>query len=406
MSILLSKVWGRAPRRRRSAQRPERGLLLGRERVLDPNEQRHLRALDLALDRQRAVHLRQHRRLVHRGALQQLEELLRLGLHAPLQIHELVLRLLNRFRDGLALLGPEPDALLLLHDQLGREELLLDRLVLTLLRAHRRRGGQREHERDREGARSIRHEVLPWSRTVSGVGRRPRRVSVRSISRPAAPPKLGTVRSSSPPEVRSRKSVGASHRTLPMTAGPSGGDATAESRPRSSVAHVTATAAAADAAASVSARSRRGRARTALVRTAPYDGAWARSEARRRANESRRSRSLSSSLTSLPPSRVGCAAGSCRARSGPARSRSRWRARPPPRGSRAPGRTRDAALPAGGAAARRARPAVARSTPRGRAPRPHRAPDRPAPLPRRALRASARAGAASAGAGARRPFGG
>src|SRR5438034_11732155 len=50
-------------------------------------------------------------------------------LHAPLQVHHVGLEVLDRLRDGGALLGAEPDVLLVLHHELRGEEHARERVL-------------------------------------------------------------------------------------------------------------------------------------------------------------------------------------------------------------------------------------------------------------------------------------
>src|SRR2546425_6910165 len=74
-------------------------------------------------------HLRERRGLIDGRLVEQRGEPLRLLLHAPLQVHHLGLEVLDRLRDGGALLGAEPDVLLVLHHELRGEEHARERVL-------------------------------------------------------------------------------------------------------------------------------------------------------------------------------------------------------------------------------------------------------------------------------------
>src|SRR6266496_3099965 len=169
-------------------------LLLGREGVLDVDQQRDVGALHLALDAQHFVHLRQRRSLIDGRLFEQRGESLRLLLHTPLQVHHLALEILDRLRDRGALLGAEPDVLLVLHHELGRKQHARERILRRLRRllGTRRRNGEQDENRNQADTERF-HRVL--------------RSRLRG-------PSCGTLRSRSSPGSLSRKSVGACHRTV------------------------------------------------------------------------------------------------------------------------------------------------------------------------------------------------
>src|SRR5687767_2945612 len=162
-----------------------------------------MRPLDVALDRQHPVDLRQHFLLVHRRGLEELRHLLRLLLHAPLQLHDSRLQLLNGVRDRLSLIGTEADALLMLHHQLGRENVTREVLRVFALCAERWRHKHRESECETYKTRN--HDVLRLESLACSAGRASCAPNESELKRE---PKLGTVDSSSLPGVSSRKSVG------------------------------------------------------------------------------------------------------------------------------------------------------------------------------------------------------
>src|SRR6185437_313601 len=171
-------------------------LLLGRQCVLNVDQQRDMSALHLALDAQHFVHLRQRRGLIDGRLFEERGETLRLFLHAPLQVHHLALEILDRLGDGGPLLGAESDVLLVLHHQLRWKQHTRERIVRGLrwlLRPRpRRRDGEQSQSREQADTECF-HKVLR--------------------SRPRDP-SCGTLRSSSSPGSLSRKSVGACHRTV------------------------------------------------------------------------------------------------------------------------------------------------------------------------------------------------
>src|SRR2546429_1501625 len=177
-----------------SSRNGELRLLLGRERVLDVDQQRDVGALHLALDAQHFVHLRQRRSLIDGRLFEQRGESLRLLLHTPLQVHHLALEILDRLRDGGALLGAEPDILLVLHHELGRKQHARERILRRLRRllGTRRRNGEQDENRNQADTERF-HRVL--------------RSRLRG-------PSCGMLRSRSSPGSLSRKSVGACHRTV------------------------------------------------------------------------------------------------------------------------------------------------------------------------------------------------
>src|SRR2546430_4611753 len=124
-----SLVDSHAYTRRFPPRRRELALLLGRERVLDLNQQGHVSALHLPFHSQHLVHLRQCRRRIDARLFEQRGEPLRLVLHAPLQIDHLGLKVLDGLRDHRALLGAERDVLLVLHHQLRRKQHTRQRVV-------------------------------------------------------------------------------------------------------------------------------------------------------------------------------------------------------------------------------------------------------------------------------------
>src|SRR5437899_8890019 len=204
-SILGPAQW-RARGKRLPRPRPGRGelpLLLGRERVLDLDEERDVGALHLALHAQHLVHLCERRGLIDGRLVEQRGEPLRLLLHAPLQVHHLGLEVLDRLRDGGALLGAEPDVLLVLHHELRREEHASERVLGRLgegggggggLLGSCRGDGEQGESRNQGDTKRV-HGIL--GSLVDG-GR----------------PSSGTARNSSSPGSVSRKSVGAFHRTV------------------------------------------------------------------------------------------------------------------------------------------------------------------------------------------------
>src|SRR5262249_3408098 len=83
-----------ASRARRSSEQPgELGLLSGVQDILDSDEKRDLRLLDLFLEAQDPVHLLQNLRLIDRFPLKQPRHLLHLSLQVELGFHELRLGL-------------------------------------------------------------------------------------------------------------------------------------------------------------------------------------------------------------------------------------------------------------------------------------------------------------------------
>src|SRR5207244_13375808 len=112
------------------------------------------------------------------------------------QVHYLALEILDRLGDRRALLGAEPDVLLVLHHQLRRKQHARQRILRSLRRLLRpplrRRDGKKDEGRN-QGDMECFHRVL------------------RSTPRG---PSCGTLRSSSSPGSLSRKSVGACHRTV------------------------------------------------------------------------------------------------------------------------------------------------------------------------------------------------
>src|SRR5438309_2949944 len=191
---------GLAPGGRRS-RRGELRLLLGRERVLDLDQQGDVGALHLALHPQHLVHLRRSRHWIDRRLLEQRGEPLGLVLHAPLQVHHLGLEILDRLGDDGALLGAEPEVLLVLHDQFRWEQDARQRVVGLWGLGLRRRGllGCRADREQDEG----RHERE--AERFHGVLR-----SKVMVTRPSS----GTVRSSSSFGSASRKSVGVFKRAV------------------------------------------------------------------------------------------------------------------------------------------------------------------------------------------------
>ncbi|TMB17466.1 MAG: hypothetical protein E6J59_16490 [Deltaproteobacteria bacterium] len=63
---------------------------------MDPDEQGEVHFLHLLLDGRHLVELREHGRLVHVVGCQQLAERLGLGVEPPLEVDELLLRLVHR----------------------------------------------------------------------------------------------------------------------------------------------------------------------------------------------------------------------------------------------------------------------------------------------------------------------
>src|SRR5437660_5134519 len=200
-----SLVDSHAHTRRFPPRRRELALLLGRERVLDLNQQGHVGALHLPFHSQHLVHLRQCRRRIDARLLEQRGEPLRLVLHAPLKIHHFGLKILNRFRDDRTLLGAERDVLLVLHHQLRRKQQPRQRVV-GLRRLGRegrllgRRGAGEQGEGGNECERERFHGVLR---------------SKVMVTRPSC----GTVRSRSSFGSASRKSVGVFRRTVARSLG-------------------------------------------------------------------------------------------------------------------------------------------------------------------------------------------
>src|SRR5256885_7451879 len=181
-----------------SSRNGELRLLLGRERVLDVDQERDVGALHLALDAQHFVHLREGRGLIDGRLFEERGETLRLLLHAPLQVHHLALEILDRLGDGGTLLGAEPDVLLVLHHELRWKQHPRERIVRSLRWLLRPRPCPRR--RDGEQSQS-------WNQADTECFHRVLR------SRPRDP-SCGTLRSSSSPGSLSRKSVGARHRTV------------------------------------------------------------------------------------------------------------------------------------------------------------------------------------------------
>src|SRR5438034_1382318 len=126
-------------------------------------------------------------------------------LHAPLQVHHLGLEVLDRLRDGGALLGAEPDVLLVLHHELRGEEHARERVLGRLGEGGGSGGGGgllgpchgdgEQGESRNQGDTKRVHGIL---RSLVDRGR----------------PSSGTARNSSSPGSASRKSVGAFHRTV------------------------------------------------------------------------------------------------------------------------------------------------------------------------------------------------
>src|SRR4030095_1599754 len=78
-------------------------LLSRRQEILDPNQERDLRPLDVLLEGQDAVDLRQDPSFVDGLLLQEAPELLGLSLKLELEIEELALRLVNLVANALSL---------------------------------------------------------------------------------------------------------------------------------------------------------------------------------------------------------------------------------------------------------------------------------------------------------------
>src|SRR5262249_23627627 len=113
-----------------SFARPERGellLLLGRELVLEADEERQVRLLHLALDVHHLTRARQRRLLVDLVGGEQLLKRFGLLLESPPQLEHLLVRRRHLLRDGVALLRREADIALVLHHEAREEELLQER---------------------------------------------------------------------------------------------------------------------------------------------------------------------------------------------------------------------------------------------------------------------------------------
>src|SRR5439155_1415229 len=324
------------------------------------------------------------RRLIDGRLVEQGGEPLRLLLHPPLQVHDPGLEVLNRFGDRRALLGPQPDLLLVLHHELGGEKHAPER-VLRRLAGLGRRGLLRAQGRDGEEGKG-RHER--HTERLHGVLQSVSTEWKGRVTRPSS----GTVRNSSAPGTRSRKSLGACHRARARSIG-------MPRRPRPASTTVTPSAAMTAAAAAIRRARGRGDAprRAAAASVARNGVAPATSSRRSRRNRSRRSWS-SRSLIAVPP-RAAVAAPSCRARSGCGPCRRRRPPLPPPRRSTGPDKTRGAGPRAGGATGSRAPP------PAGACPRCAPAPprDRAARRARRPGRRAATIAAARPGAAAQPP---
>src|ERR1700687_46804 len=110
-------------------------LLFRSQLILYPHQQRHLRPLDLALNRQHLLQLCQRRLLFHVRLLNERNELFHFVLQFPLPLGELYLRLADfRLEKGFLLLA-QSDGLLVLDHQLRRKKDLPDRILVRLLAA-------------------------------------------------------------------------------------------------------------------------------------------------------------------------------------------------------------------------------------------------------------------------------
>ena len=106
-----------------AADFPQLRLLLGRQVILEAYHQADLSALDLPLNVQHLVELRQRLLLVHLLLLQQGNQRLHLVLQLPLELGEPGLGLEEFPADGGFLLVRQPDGLLVPHNQIRREKI-------------------------------------------------------------------------------------------------------------------------------------------------------------------------------------------------------------------------------------------------------------------------------------------
>src|SRR5436305_6251609 len=112
-----------------AAQRRQLRDLRWSEEVLQPHQQCEVRALDLALEGHDLVGALQDLRFVDGRLLQELGHAASLLLHVPLQVEELRLRLAHLALDRRRLRVGEGDLLRVRHHELGRDEVLRDRIV-------------------------------------------------------------------------------------------------------------------------------------------------------------------------------------------------------------------------------------------------------------------------------------
>src|SRR5713226_4978363 len=156
-------------------------LLLRSQLILYPHQQRHLRPLDLALNRQHLFQLRQSLLLLHARLLNERNQLFHFVLQLPLRLGELQLRLAD-FRPEIGfLLLVQADGLLVLHHEFRRKEALPDRILVGLLSAGRT-CRQKQQCASPENSRSHFIPPHPSSRERAGTTRR---VSVLSAKSPA-----------------------------------------------------------------------------------------------------------------------------------------------------------------------------------------------------------------------------
>ncbi len=153
--------------------------------------------LDLALERHHFIRLLQHSRLVDRRLLKHLRHRVAGFFCLPLQIEESRLRALHFGLDERALFVVEMQLLRLRHDQLRREELLADRIIvrrrcLSVGRKSDKRGEEKETfnsgvdcKSSRPGVCS-RKSVGAFHAVIDGCGFSGRRASTATMIRTIA----------------------------------------------------------------------------------------------------------------------------------------------------------------------------------------------------------------------------
>src|SRR5262249_24835843 len=112
------------------ARRAQLRLLRGSQRAPELDQQRQVGLLEIVLERHHLVRLGQNLGLVERGRREQLGERVTGRLHVPLDLDSHGLERLDLRDVGLARRLVESEVLLVLHDQVRREELVADRIFL------------------------------------------------------------------------------------------------------------------------------------------------------------------------------------------------------------------------------------------------------------------------------------